>query len=163
MNFLVWQFFLVFVFSGTIVGLALGVKDNDTRDLIAQIVYLVSGVLSIFGGLVHTFSKKQSNEAVGITNTNFNINKSMEVFRIETGIADIVVGTAQIIAAFNIEIRLLAIVVVCSWGWLLALNHILRVNNSEAFLSKKGNTMWGLLPFYASIFFPALLLTFYLL
>lgn len=32
MNFLIWQLFLVFVFLGSIVGLALGVKDNDTRE-----------------------------------------------------------------------------------------------------------------------------------
>ena len=87
----------------------------------------------------------------------------MEVFRTETGIADIVVGVAQVIAAFYIKLRLLAIVVVCSWGWSLALNHILNIKDSDAFLSKKGNTIWGLMPFYASIFFPALLLTFYLL
>ena len=161
MNYFIWHLFLIIAFSGIIVGIALGVKDENTLDLIEQIVYLVTGIFFIFAGLIHIFFKKQSNEAVGIPNNGYIFNQSMELFRLETGVADIVVGIPQIIVAFNTELQLLALIVVCSWGWLLAFNHLSNINNPEAYLPQKFNTMGGLWPFYASIFFPALLLTLY--
>ena len=159
-----WSFFAIWIlaFTAIIAGIGWGIKDKSTLNTIEKAVYIVGGVMSVLGGLVHTFFQKQSNDAVGIPNSILFQNNPYEMFRIETGIANIVIGTAQIVAAFYTETRLLAIIVVCGWGWLLALNHLVHFK-SEGYLLRKGATLFGPWPFYASIFFPALLLTLYFL
>lgn len=150
------MFAWLLVTVGIVVGLTRGIEGKDARNRCEEAVYIIAGAFSIMGGLVHIFFPRLGAEETGYPQN--------ELFQLEVGIANLVIGIAQIVAGTRPETHLLAVVLVTSWGWMLAINHVwsFLAGNPHSYLLRQSARWFGPWPFYCSIIFPAILLSFYL-